>query len=425
MKKSLHSLLLWIACLLVTGCIALDFALADVDCTPVTESGPNGIPPFSDGCGDISGNWDLVTLHKSEERLIRWPDLYWEWVEARSKGECVRYFPNCHWRLNEGFAGPETDQNPGSSIYRAWKECWPEFWIPSHSFNGTYAQIIYRAHATTTEVSCSSIINDFKVVVSCIRGLDTDSVSTSHTCIGDEGGGGGGGGGSCHDLDYDGYTNCAGDCNDSDYYTNPGRLPDCDNNGDHNCNGIEDFLDCIGSPVIIDISGNGFDLTDALAGVLFDLDSDGSLEKRAWTTTNSDDAWLALDRNGNGLIDNGQELFGNYTPQPSSANPNGFLALAEYDKGSTGGNNDGKISGADAIYSSLRLWQDANHNGISEPGELHRLRSLGVFSIDIDYKESRRRDEHGNWFRYRAKVQGVQVGTWAWDVFLLRTNQGQ
>ncbi|HEY7547525.1 MAG TPA: hypothetical protein VID27_21690, partial [Blastocatellia bacterium] len=269
------------------------------------------------------------------------------------------------------------------------------------------------------------IINDSREEASCVTGSDEDSVSRSHPCTGDEGGGGGGGGGSCFDSDYDGYTTCNGDCDDSDYYSNPGQLPDCTYNGDHNCNGIEDYLDCIGSPVIIDVSGNGFDLTDASAGVLFDLDSDGSRERRAWTPANSDDAWLALDRNGNGLIDNGQELFGNYTPQSSSASPNGFLALAEYDKRANGGNNDGKISEADAIYSSLRLWQDANHNGISEPGELRRLRSLGVFSIEIDYKESRRRDKHGNWFRYRAKVQGTQAGPWAWDVFLLRTNQGQ
>jgi hypothetical protein len=80
------------------------------------------------------------------------------------------------------------------------------------------------------------------------------------------------------------------------------------------------------------------------------------------------------------------------------------------------------ISRRDAVFASLRLWRDANHNGFSEAGELRTLGESGLKSVDLDYKVSKRKDRHGNVFRYRAKVRGArdaQLGRWAWDVFLV------
>ena len=234
------------------------------------------------------------------------------------------------------------------------------------------------------------------------------------------------GGGSC----YSGYTTLGErrsekSSTESCSPCNPTQqeLDDCWNSGG---NYDWSFCFCGHSPIVLDVSGNGFNLTDAANGVSFDLNADGTAEQISWTSASSDDAWLALDRNGNGMIDDSRELFGNNTPQtepPAGKTKNGFLALAEFDTAANGGNEDGVISAKDAVFGNLRLWQDANHNGISESDELKTLSSLGLAKIELDYKESKKADRHGNKFKYRAKVkdaQGAQIGRWAWDVYLLK-----
>jgi hypothetical protein len=180
--------------------------------------------------------------------------------------------------------------------------------------------------------------------------------------------------------------------------------------GEQQCYGRTacDTLTCqctSGSPVIIDTTGRGFHLTSAQQGVAFDIFADGSPIKISWTDASSGNAFLALDRNHNGKIDSGKELFGNVTEQAQSSDPNGFLALAEFDKPENGGNDDGIIDKRDAVFSHLLLWIDENHDGVSQPNELHSLPELGVYSIGLHYHDDRPFfDQYGNWFHYQAAV---------------------
>jgi len=172
------------------------------------------------------------------------------------------------------------------------------------------------------------------------------------------------------------------------------------------------------SPVIVDLGGNGFHLVGFENGVSFDINGDHTRERIGWTRPDSDDAFLVLDRNRNGQIDDGLELFGNATDQPASSHRNGFLALAMFDRPEMGGNGDGKLTAADSIFSGLRLWLDADHDGVSTAGELSPLEAWGLVEIDLDYKEARRRDGDGNEFRYRAQVTFANHRrSFAYDVF--------
>ena len=175
-----------------------------------------------------------------------------------------------------------------------------------------------------------------------------------------------------------------------------------------------------GCPVLIETGAGGYRLTDLDGGVHFDLDGDGETELVSWTAADGDDAWLALDRNGNGAIDDGTELFGDASEQPFSEEPNGFEALAVFDRPEAGGDGDGQITAADAVFGDLLLWLDRDHDGVSSPAELTGLAEAGVVALELDYHSAHRRDRHGNEFRYFTRVWYASgARKLATDVFLL------
>jgi hypothetical protein len=194
----------------------------------------------------------------------------------------------------------------------------------------------------------------------------------------------------------------------------------CDPTASTDLNVVQDMpTNC--DPIVLDLKGDGFDLTNAAGGVFFDIRGTGHPFMIPWTT-GADTAFLVLDRNANGRIDDGTELFSNVSPQPRSTSPNGFKALAQYDLPENGGNGDGIIDSRDAIFQSLRLWVDVNHDGISQIEELHTLPGLGVLSISLDFQRTSRKDQYGNIFLFRARVnpgQGAGVGRQAYDVFFV------
>jgi hypothetical protein len=171
------------------------------------------------------------------------------------------------------------------------------------------------------------------------------------------------------------------------------------------------------SPIIVDTTGKGFRLTSAESGVTFDIRGNGHPIQLSWTASDSGNAFLALDLNHNGKIDGGKELFGNFTDPDCD---NGYCALAKYDS-----NGDGVIDWRDPIYSKLVLWIDANHDGVSQPEELHTLPELGVFSIGLKYRHEPLYDLFRNSFRYRGVLNPDLIdgtsrdGRYTYDVFFV------
>ncbi|NUT68961.1 calcium-binding protein, partial [Pseudomonas corrugata] len=144
------------------------------------------------------------------------------------------------------------------------------------------------------------------------------------------------------------------------------------------------------SPLILDLDGDGVETLSLSSGVYFDHDGNGFAESTGWV--GKDDGLLIWDRNGNGQIDDGSELFGNYTHLTNGQiATNGFSVLADLDS-----NHDGKIDANDAAFGQLGVWKDSNSDAKLDEGELLSLGEANVQSLSVGYVDENTTDSQGN-----------------------------
>jgi hypothetical protein len=141
-------------------------------------------------------------------------------------------------------------------------------------------------------------------------------------------------------------------------------------------------LNTSGTPLVLDLNGNGITTQNIDKGVKFDIFGVGQNVNTGWVA--GGDGLLVMDRNRDGVINGGTELFGQGTNLASGAKAtNGYQALAELDT-----NGDGLVSSTDASFNDLMVWVDSNSDGQSQTGELHSLSSLGITSLDLSAQAS-------------------------------------
>ena len=157
-----------------------------------------------------------------------------------------------------------------------------------------------------------------------------------------------------------------------------------------------DKIKCLGSPIVLDLADNGVAPTSIKGGVKFDIMGHGQM-RTAWVK--GDDALLVMDHNGNGIVDDGTELFGSATDIGGAPAGDGFEALALLDT-----NGNGLVESGDLLYGDLKLWRDRNHDGMSDKSELTALADAGVIGLEIQGAQrcGRVTDDHGNDLSLRA-----------------------
>jgi Ca2+-binding RTX toxin-like protein len=123
-------------------------------------------------------------------------------------------------------------------------------------------------------------------------------------------------------------------------------------------------------PLVFDLNGDGIINTVGLSDstTYFDIDSTGFAKRVGWIAPQ--DGILVYDKNDNGYIDNGSEVFGDATTDGFTA----LVRLADSD-------GDGQITSNDPLFASLKIWQDDNQDGLSQAGELRVLSEYQITAI--------------------------------------------
>jgi hypothetical protein len=226
------------------------------------------------------------------------------------------------------------------------------------------------------------------------------------------------GGGPIDDSDNDGDCSLTELCNETIFHGG-GRFCDA-------------YWDCISlCPLVIDLGRDGFRFGGSDEAVLFDLLGDGVPEEIHWVLPDENDAFLFMDLEPNGIVDDGRELFGSGTRlilEEDALALNGFLALAQFDLPELGGNDNGVIDPADDVWSALHLWTDLDADGISTTDEVRDIDESGIRSLGIIPRQRNEIDGHGNGLRYWSYARGrPQQGRRQFemvDVFFLRVQIG-
>jgi hypothetical protein len=155
-------------------------------------------------------------------------------------------------------------------------------------------------------------------------------------------------------------------------------------------------------PLALDLDNDGIETVGISAGILFDHNADGLKTGTGWLKP--DDGFLVLDRNGNGTIDSGRELFGVDTLLTAGITAaDGFTALADLDT-----NSDHVFNSSDAQFANVRVWRDLNQDGVSQAGELFTLASLGITAIDLAAHTATKTLAGGNTQTLAANVAGLE-----------------
>jgi hypothetical protein len=166
----------------------------------------------------------------------------------------------------------------------------------------------------------------------------------------------------------------------------PGDVKQCPNSGPLNItagcmldsNGWEYGPSACSTPLVLAFGDESVRFTHGAGG--FDLVGAGASVDTDWVDAST--PWLALDRDGNGAIDDGRELFGSMTELPTGVRAsNGFVALAALDE-----DGDGWITAADGVFSRLLLWSDRDQDRHSTAGELIRAEDAGIVAISLGYR---------------------------------------